>query len=426
MRAAAVFKQVTAFIVWCVCRRDADLSLKFITMSISSTLHTALLTNISTETLRKVTASPTPIPIDVKYLTTYEVVISLFYYSCIFIAIVFGNALVISAFEKNWRLQTATNTFIVGLAVADFMVGLISIPAWLYVYSCHYFDATLHPVGYELYITFDIFIGCASIFQLTAISLERCIAIVWPIRHRGIHEGVFRTMIFVAWVCSAFVAGLYPIQLKHWEQGYSAFIFALCFVVPFIVMFGVYVLIYDTAGRSRTRVYPELAAATIHREIRVAGTVALVTGVFMIAWFPFFVVTVVATYDLEILPEPPGLFRLIAFVKALHYTNSALNPVMYGYRNPEMRKSMRAVALRCCPLIAQFTTTRPSGLQARLNPNNGTQGFLPGTSLALAVPSLFERRSTPSSGTLTVVAYVNRDGEVESRPASLCESLAEH
>ena len=388
-----------------------------------STLRTALLTNISTETLRKVTTSPTPFPAEFKYLTTCEVVISIIYYSCIFIAIVFGNALVISAFEKNWRLQTTTNTFIVGLAVADLLVGLISIPFWLYVYSCHYFDATLHPVGYELYITFDIFIGCASIFQLTAISLERCMAIVWPIRHRGIHEGVFRTMIFVAWGCSALVAGLYPIQLKHWEEGYSAFIFALCFVVPFIVMFGVYVLIYDTAGRSRTRVYPELAAATIHREIRVAGTVALVTGVFIIAWFPFFVVIMVATYDLEVLPEPPGLFRLIAFVKALHYTNSALNPVMYGYRNPEMRKTMRAVAVRCCPLISHLTTTEPSGLHARLN-SNGRQGFLPGTSLAVR-PSMFERRSTPSSGAMTVVTYVNRDGDVESKPASLRESLAE-
>lgn len=389
----------------------------------SSTLRTALFTNISTETLQKVTTSPTSFPVEVKYLTTSEVVISIFYYSCVFIAIFVGNALVISAFEKNWRLQTTTNTFIVGLAVADLMVGFVSIPCWLYVYSCHYFDTTLHPVGYELYITFDIFIGCASIFQLTAISLERCMAIVWPIRHRGIHEGVFRAMIFVAWGCSALVAGLYPIQLKHWEEGYTAFIFAICFVVPFIVMFGVYVLIYDTASRSRTRVYPEVAAATIHREIRVAGTVALVTGIFMIAWFPFFVVTVVATYDLERLPEPPGLFRLIAFVKALHYTNSALNPVMYGYRNPEMRKTMRGVALRCCPLIALLTTRRPSGLEARLNPNE-TQGFLPGTSLA--VTSLFERRSTPSSGAVTVVTcQVNRGGDVESRPASVRESLAE-
>ncbi|XP_078350187.1 beta-1 adrenergic receptor-like [Oculina patagonica] len=388
----------------------------------SSTLRTVLFTNISTEPLQRLTTAPTPFLQDVKYLTTSEVVISTLYYACVVFTIFVGNALVISAYQKNWRLQTTTNTFILGLAVADLMVGFVSIPCWFYVYSCHYFDTTLHPVGYELYITLDVFIGCASIFQLTAISIERCIAVVWPIRHRAIHEGVFHAMILIAWCCSALVAGLYPIQLKHWEEGYTVFIFTMCFVGPFIVMFGVYLLIYETAGRSRTRVYPELAAATIHREIRIAGTVALVTGLFMIAWFPFFVVTVVATYDLERLPEPPGLFRLIAFVKALHYTNSALNPILYGYRNPEMRKTMHSVAFACCPLLAMFKR-RPSGLQARLN-RGGMQAFVPGT--MLAVPSLFERRSTPSNGTATtVVAFVNRGGEVESRPASLHESLRE-
>ncbi|KAL9952553.1 hypothetical protein ACROYT_G039822, partial [Oculina patagonica] len=361
----------------------------------SSTLRTVLFTNISTEPLQRLTTAPTPFLQDVKYLTTSEVVISTLYYACVVFTIFVGNALVISAYQKNWRLQTTTNTFILGLAVADLMVGFVSIPCWFYVYSCHYFDTTLHPVGYELYITLDVFIGCASIFQLTAISIERCIAVVWPIRHRAIHEGVFHAMILIAWCCSALVAGLYPIQLKHWEEGYTVFIFTMCFVGPFIVMFGVYLLIYETAGRSRTRVYPELAAATIHREIRIAGTVALVTGLFMIAWFPFFVVTVVATYDLERLPEPPGLFRLIAFVKALHYTNSALNPILYGYRNPEMRKTMHSVAFACCPLLAMFKR-RPSGLQARLN-RGGMQAFVPGT--MLAVPSLFERRSTPSNGT---------------------------
>lgn len=380
----------------------------------STTTLRTFLANISTETLPRLTTTP-PSFADVKYLTTIELVISILYYSCVFIPILVGNALVISAYEKNWRLQTTTNTFILGLAVADLMVGFVSIPCWLYVYSCHYFDITLHPVGYELYITFDVFIGCASIFQLTAISLERCIAILWPIKHRGLHEGVFHAMILIAWGFSALVAGLYPIQLKHWEEGYTAFIFSTCFVGPFIVMFGVYVMIYETAARSRSRVCPELAAATIHREIRVAGTVALVTGLFMVAWFPFFVVTVVATYDLERLPEPPGLLRLIAFVKALHYTNSAINPIVYGYRNTEMRKTMRSVALKWCP----FFKRRPaSGLQARLN-RSRMQDILPGA--LLAVPSLFERRSTPSSSgtTCTVVAFVNRGGDVQSRPASV-------
>ena len=385
----------------------------------SSTLRAILSTNISTEQFQRfVTTQPSLV--DVNFVTTSEIVVSLFYYSLVVTTIFVGNALVIAAYQKNWRLQTTTNTFILGLAVADLLVGFISIPCWLYVYSCHYFDITLHPVGYELYITFDVFIGCASIFQLTAISIERCIAVVWPIRHRGLHEGIFQAMILIAWFSSAIVAGLYPIQLKHWEQGYTAFIFTLCFVGPFIVMFGVYLLIYETAGRSRTRVYPEVAAATIHREIRIAGTVALVTGLFMIAWFPFFVVTVIATYDLERLPEPPGLFRLIAFVKALHYTNSSINPILYGYRNPEMRKTMQSVAIGCCPLIALFKRKPSDGLQTRLS-RTGMQPFLSVPSLA--VPSLFQRRSTPSSSGVTAVAFVNTDGDVETRPASLQDSL---
>lgn len=385
----------------------------------NTTLHLGSLANISTFVLPEL-ASPTSawFSENGKFITTAEFVVSVLFYCCVFLAILVGNVLVILAYERNWRLQTTTNTFIIGLAVSDLLVGFVSIPFWLYVYSCHYLDVTLHPVGYEMYITFDVFIGCASIFQLTAISIERCIAIVWPIRHRALREGIFHAMILAAWGCSAVMAGLYPVQLKHWEGGYTAFIFSTCFIGPLIVMSVVYFLIYETARDSRSRVHAARAAPTIHREIRVAGTVALVTGVFMIAWFPFFVVTVVATYDLERLPEPPGLFRLIAFVKALHYINSALNPILYGCRNPEMRKTMLNVVRQCDPLRSR-EQRYPSRLQAMLDPRR-TREFLPGTSLAVQWPD--ERRSTPIIGnntTTTVVSFVNRDGYVESRPTSV-------
>lgn len=382
----------------------------------STTRSSGILTNLSTGRLNRTLASPTSLHENfLKCVTTWEIVLSFMYYACVFIAAVFGNTLVIAAYKTNWRLQTTTNTFILGLATADLMVAFISIPIWLYVYSCHYFDITLDPVAYEVYITLDIFIGCASIFQLTAISLERCIAIVWPIRHRGIHAGVFHGMMVLAWVASAFVAGLYPLQLKHWEEGYTAFIFSTCFAGPFVILFGVYILIYDTAVKSRTRVRSELPRATMHREIRVTGTIALVTGVFMIAWFPFFVVTVLATYELEHLPEPAGLLRLIAFVKALHYTNSSLNPMIYGYRNTEMRKTMRGIALQCFPLSRLFRGSFSFPTRQSRSGNSGTPAPAGAT---LAVMGRSEARSvTPSI--ITVVTFENRAGCVESRLASV-------
>ena len=376
-----------------------------------------MLTTLSTVIVANVSTTPASLHENIlKHVTTFELALSFVYYSFVFIVIVIGNALVVAAYKKNLRLQTTTNSFLLGLAVADSMVGIISIPSWLYVYSCHHFDITLHPVAYDMYITFDVFIGCASIFQLTAISIERCFAIVWPIRHRGIHAGIFRAMIALAWCASAFVAGLYPIQLKHWEAGYTAFIFSTCFAGPFIVLFGVYVLIYDTAIKSRMRVCSELASATIHREIRVTGTVALVTGVFMIAWFPFFVVTALATYEMESLPEPAGLIRLIAFVKILHYTNSGLNPVIYGYRNSEMGRTMKSIAVKFFPFSKLYRLQ-----MTRLSPS-GNSSTLPGNTCTLAVPNYSERRSatpvtTPSD--ITVMAFVNKGGNVESRPVSV-------
>ena len=220
-----------------------------------------------------------------------EVIASLVYHSLLSCAIVVGNLLVIVSYEKNWRLKTITNSFILGLALADLLVGVISVPGWMYVFSCHYFSRTLHPAAYTFYITLDIFIGCASIFQLTAISIERCIAIVYPLKHRVIHPGRFHFMIFMAWSVAALIAGLYSVQLGRWEKLYSTTSCLMGFAGPLLVMLVVYFMIYDTVVRSKARVSPSVTVTTLCREIRVARTVALVTGLFIFAWLPFFVVT---------------------------------------------------------------------------------------------------------------------------------------
>ena len=43
-----------------------------------------------------------------------------------------GNTLVCTAIYKNRKLRTKTNYYIVSLAVADIMVGVFSVPYWVY------------------------------------------------------------------------------------------------------------------------------------------------------------------------------------------------------------------------------------------------------------------------------------------------------
>lgn len=102
-----------------------------------------------------------------------ELYLSLVSYGFLVIIILFGNGLVVSAYIRNkWLRKAVTHTFIIGLAAADFFVGLVSLPIWIFISLCSYRGHQINHSTYQFYITADIFIGSASIFQLTGISIE--------------------------------------------------------------------------------------------------------------------------------------------------------------------------------------------------------------------------------------------------------------
>ena len=278
-----------------------------------------------------------------------EIIVSTVVYVLLALVIILGNILVIAAFSFNTRLRTINNTFLVGLAVSDLLVGLISIPLWIYFSSC---QTPLCGHSVELltfYSTVDIFTGCASVLQLTAISMERYLAITRPINHRSYSMWIYYCMIAAAWIFAIVMAGLYPIQLNKWQKPYSILLTTTCFVIPTLVILTVYAVIYKEArGTARTRVHPaEAPKRPAQNETKIAATIALITGLFVIAWLPFFVVNMLAEFCLPCLPPYPNIMRLVRFVKWMHYSNSMVNPFVYAYRNGEMRKTFKRL-LRSC------------------------------------------------------------------------------
>ena len=124
----------------------------------------------------------------IRVLTTEAIVTNVFY--CILAAaIVFGNSLVIGAFRVNRRLRSTTNLLLMSLAVTDLLIGLISVPIFVYMSITLTFDRK--EIITDFYFTFDIICGVSSILNLTAISLERCYALLRPIEHRNIRKGEF-------------------------------------------------------------------------------------------------------------------------------------------------------------------------------------------------------------------------------------------
>lgn len=92
---------------------------------------------------------------------------------------IIGNAMVICVFQRERRLRRRTNYYIVSLALADLLVGLLGIPF-----------AVLASVGlpknlYACLFTVSLLVVLCtiSIFCLVAVSVDRYWAILYPLAY---------------------------------------------------------------------------------------------------------------------------------------------------------------------------------------------------------------------------------------------------
>ena len=76
-------------------------------------------------------------------------VVAMVFFCILALMIVFGNSLVIGAFRVNRRLRETTNLLLMFLAIADLLIGTVSVPLWVYI-SVTY--TTKGPL-YDFYLT---------------------------------------------------------------------------------------------------------------------------------------------------------------------------------------------------------------------------------------------------------------------------------
>lgn len=147
--------------------------------------------NTSLNTTENATIAMPPSP-----QLTVEDIISNVLFCVLAVTIVFGNSLVIGAFRVNRRLRTTTNLLLMSLALTDMLIGSVSMPLYVYISITSTFKAPI----YTAYFIFDVICGVSSILNLTAISLERCYALLFPIKHRNIRKSMslFSTFLYTS------------------------------------------------------------------------------------------------------------------------------------------------------------------------------------------------------------------------------------
>ncbi|CAH8545800.1 unnamed protein product [Schistosoma margrebowiei] len=175
-----------------------------------------------------------------------------------------GNVLVFIAFlRERYMRKNLTNWFLVSLAIADLLVGIIVMPFAIYhtLYNAYW------PFGRDwcdIWHAFDVLSSTASILNLCAIALERYWATENPITHTSMRtQRHCLLMLTFVWICSVLIS--FP-AIFWWRntQDYDISSLKVCqftsdsiylfvsscvsFYIPLVVMLVVYARIYRTAN----------------------------------------------------------------------------------------------------------------------------------------------------------------------------------
>ncbi|XP_048841318.1 trace amine-associated receptor 1-like [Brienomyrus brachyistius] len=279
-----------------------------------------------------------------------------------------GNLLVITSIAHFKQLHTTTNCLILSLAVCDFLMGAFVMPcsAMRSVYGCWY----LGDFVCKFHSSMDIMLSTSSTFHLSFISVDRYFAVCTPLLYHSIVNSVTALlMIITSWVFPAIFAfgmifsGLNMKGSEHFFEtqvqcvggctmiltpASAAFSTIFAFFLPGLIMFSIYLKIYMVARR-QARSIKDLtrqikvedgngSAVSRKQERKKAETLAVVVGVFLFCFTPFFLCSIMDPFIGYSIP-PTLIDALVWF----GYMNSGFNPFIYAFFYSWFRKALRLI-----------------------------------------------------------------------------------
>lgn len=285
--------------------------------------------------------------------TAFQIVFCL----ALMFVILTGNSFVVAAFFSNFRLRTGTYTFLVSLAISDLLVGCVSLPLYMYISLKNVQRGPLNT----FFLSFDIFSALASIFHLTSVSLERWLAISRPFVHETLSTLHYSLAICGVWMTAFAIAAIRPALDESTSSNphriYTPFLLLVGYVGPGILISVVNYSIFKVA-RALIANLPTIQneeSTKLHKNInkqrRTALTLTFVTALFLVSWLSFFVMSTISAFCTQCLPIQK-ITAFLIFAKWLQYCNSAMNPLVYAFRDTEMRKTFLRLLGPCRRVLA--------------------------------------------------------------------------
>ncbi|XP_041102509.1 5-hydroxytryptamine receptor 5A-like [Polyodon spathula] len=292
------------------------------------------------------------------------------------------NVLVLVTILRVRTFHRVPHNLVASMAISDVMVAALVMPLSL-VHELNGRHWRLGRVLCQVWISFDVLCCTASIWNVTAIALDRYWSITRHLEYTlKTRKRISNIMIVITWLLSA-VISLSP--LFGWGETYSEHeeqcqvsqepsytIFSTCgaFYVPLCVVLFVYWKIYKAAkfrigSRDKNTITPmadvvQVKEASHHpqrvftvrhatvtfqtdedtwreqKEKKAALMVGILIGVFVLCWIPFFITELINPLcSCDIPPIWKSIFLWLG------YSNSFFNPLIYTAFNKNYNNAFR-------------------------------------------------------------------------------------
>lgn len=166
------------------------------------------------------------------------------------VLIIVGNSLVCVMFVIWKNLRNPTNTFLVMLAIADLLIGLIFIPLYIGGHYLEFYHSVSISDNIDSVLKFVFF---ASVFNLYAVTVDRYIAVLHALRYKALMKpSTVRIIAAAVWLLPAVLTGILWICMFTSEDIVPIVLFGMevvFVIIPGFVMTVIYVKIFKEAKK---------------------------------------------------------------------------------------------------------------------------------------------------------------------------------
>ena len=255
-----------------------------------------------------------------------------------------GNTMIIAAVVINplKKLHSTFNYFVVNLAVADLIVGSISMPIGVYLHSREYL---IKKDGFKLLekkFHFTLFSSLtASLLCLITLSIDRYIAIKLPMRYRSnLTWKTFGLSSFVIWTLSL------SLPIIYLKTGYIDFLMVYINTAVIITAFTLittYICVYKLVQvhTQQTEEITEARISAFRRIFQQTGVTRVLLWIlllFLACYIPGTIIVYTLQFCKGCSCDSIHIMRDVSFY--LLTVNSCMNPFVYVFKNKDYRDAL--------------------------------------------------------------------------------------